>query len=77
MSQPTAMKLFLPKDTDKPEEQNKLKESGALTMLLGKNNNVYYYEGELDPSAASNFKSTTRLKEDSGCDHQKRSESTR
>ena len=58
MSQPTAMKLNLPKDTDKPEEQNKLKESGAFTMLLGKNNNVYYYEGQLDPSA-SNMKSST------------------
>jgi biopolymer transport protein ExbD len=58
MSQPTAMKLFLPKDTDKPEEQNKAKESGALTLLLGKNNNVYYYEGTLAPDA-SNFKSST------------------
>lgn len=58
MSQPTAMKLFLPKDTDKPEEQNKAKESGALTLLLGKNHNVYYYEGQLDPSA-SNLKSST------------------
>lgn len=61
MSQPTAMKLFLPKDTDKPEEQNKAKESGALTLLLGKNNNVYYYEGQLDPSA-SNFRSSTMKK---------------
>jgi biopolymer transport protein ExbD len=58
MSQPTAMKLFLPKDTDKPEEQNKAKESGALTLLLGKNHNVYYYEGTLDPTG-SNFKSST------------------
>src|SRR2546423_14242287 len=57
MSQPTAMKLFLPKDTDKPEEQNKAKESGALTLLLGKDGSVYYYEGQLDPSA-SNFKSS-------------------
>ena len=61
MSQPTAMRLNLPKDTDKPEEQNKLKESGAFTMLLGKNNNVYYYEGQLDPSA-SNMKSSTMKK---------------
>lgn len=58
MSQPTAMKLFLPKDTDKPEEQNKAKESGALTLMLGKNHNVYYYEGQLTPDA-SNFKSST------------------
>ena len=58
MSQPTAMKLFLPKDTDKPEEQNKVKASGALTLLLGKNDVIYYYEGELAPDA-SNFKTTT------------------
>ena len=58
MSQPTAMRLFLPKDTDKPEEQNKAKESGALTLLLGKNDVVYYYEGILAPDA-SNFKTSS------------------
>ena len=57
MSQPTAMKLFLPKDTDKPEEQNKVKASGALSIMLAKNDHVYYYEGELAPDG-SNFKST-------------------
>lgn len=57
MSQPTAMKLFLPKDTEKKEEQNKVKESGALSLMLGKNNAIYYYEGTLDPQGA-NFKST-------------------
>lgn len=57
MAQPTAMNLFLPKDVDKPEEQNKVKESGAFTILLGKQDQVYYYEG-LDPTQlkASNFK---------------------
>lgn len=57
MSQPTAMKLFLPKDTDKPEEQNKVKASGALTIMLGKADQVYYYEGD-DPTKiqATNFK---------------------
>jgi biopolymer transport protein ExbD len=58
MSQPTAMKLFLPKDADKPEDQNKAKESGVITILLGKDDNVFYYEGQLDNSA-SNFKSST------------------
>jgi len=57
MSQPTALKLFLPKDTDKPEEQNKVKASGALTIMLGKGDGVYYYEGELLPDG-SNFKSS-------------------
>jgi len=59
MSQPTAMKLFLPDDTAKPEEQNKAKESGALTILLGKENHVFYYEGILKADATgTNFKST-------------------
>ncbi len=58
MSQPTAMKLFLPKDADKPEDQNKAKESGVITILLGKEDHVFYYEGQLDNSA-SNFKSST------------------
>ncbi|MEP7277596.1 MAG: biopolymer transporter ExbD [Bacteroidota bacterium] len=57
MSQPTAMRLGLPKDTDKPEDQNKVKESAVLTIMLGKNDQVYYYEGILAPDA-SNFKST-------------------
>ena len=58
MTQPTAMKLNMPKDTKDPEQQNKLKQSSALTILLGKNDNVFYYEGELDPTGA-NFKSAT------------------
>ena len=58
MSQPTAMKLFLPKDAENPEDQNKAKESGVITILLGKDNNVFYYEGQLTPDA-SNFKSST------------------
>ena len=57
MSQPTAMKLFLPKDADNPEDQNKAKESGVITLLLGKDNNVFYYEGQLAPDG-SNFKSS-------------------
>lgn len=61
ISQPTALKLNLPKDTDKPEEQNKLKESGALTLLLGKNDNVYFYEGQLNP-AASNLQTSNMKK---------------
>lgn len=58
MNEPSTMDLNMPKDTDKEEEQNKTKQSGALTIMLGKNNNVYYYEGELAPDGA-NFKQTT------------------
>src|SRR4030081_2616046 len=60
MSQPTAMRLFLPKDTEE-KDQNKIKASGALTLLLGKDDRVYFYEGELAPDA-SNFK-TSNFKE--------------
>src|SRR3954471_13926588 len=55
MSTPAAMSLFMPKDTDKPDEQNKAKESGALTIMMGKADKVYYYEGQLLPDG-SNFK---------------------
>ncbi len=57
MSQPTAKRLLLPKDTDE-KDQNKLKESAALTVMPAKKNQVYYYEG-LDPSKiqSSNWKS--------------------
>jgi len=58
MSSPVGMDLNMPKDTNKEEEQTKAKQSGALTVMLGKDNNVYYYEGELAPDG-SNFKQTT------------------
>ncbi|MBX2931587.1 MAG: biopolymer transporter ExbD [Chitinophagaceae bacterium] len=59
MSLPTSMNLFLPKDTDDPEQQNKIKDNSALTVLLGKDNNVFYYEGMLDnANISTNFRSS-------------------
>ena len=58
MQTPTTMDLNMPKDTQKKEEQNEVKQSGALTIMLGKSDKVYYYEGQLEPNA-SNFKTTT------------------
>ncbi len=57
MSTPSTMDLFMPKDTNKDEELNKAKESGALTIMMGNENHLYYYEGKLAPDA-SNFKSS-------------------
>lgn len=57
MSTPSTMDLFMPKDTEKPEEQNKAKESGALTIMMGKDDHIYYYEGKLAEDA-SNFQSS-------------------
>ena len=58
MSSPKAMDLRMPKDVDDPKKQNEAKESGALTIMLGKADKVYYYLGKLDESA-SNFKQAT------------------
>lgn len=63
MAKPKTMDLIMPKDTEKEEEKNKVKESTALTILLGKKNQVYYYEGlAQDPNASANpefFKATS------------------
>ena len=57
MSQPTAFKLNLPADVKDPNQQNRLNENSALTIMLGKDNNVFYYTGQLDPTG-KNFKSS-------------------
>ena len=60
MSSPTTMDLNMPKESDKKEDETKIKQSGALTIMLGKGDKVYYYEGELTPENASSiFKSGT------------------
>ncbi len=53
LSKPKTMNLFLPHDVKDEEQQNKVKESQALTILLGKDNNLYYYEG-IGQKAAEN-----------------------
>jgi len=55
MSQPTAMRLFLPKDVKNPDEQNKVKNSAVITLMLRKNDQIYYYEGD----SAATLKATT------------------
>ncbi|MFT3904430.1 MAG: biopolymer transporter ExbD [Niabella sp.] len=58
MSSPTTMDLNMPKDTEDKKDDTKVKQSGALNILLAKDNTVFYYEGELDPTGA-NFKSSS------------------
>ncbi len=45
MQQPTAMKMAVPKDD--PLVKTEVKQSGAMTILLGKGDQVYYYYGQL------------------------------
>jgi len=49
LAEPTAMNLLMPKDTKDPNQENKIKESGSLTLMLGKSNVIYYYFGS-DPT---------------------------
>ncbi len=57
MSKPTAMNMNEPKDD--PDQQLKVKQSGAMTILLGSDDQVYYYMGELTgDNASEKFKST-------------------
>jgi biopolymer transport protein ExbD len=57
MRKPTAMNMNEPKDD--PDQQLKVKQSGAMTILLGKDDQVYYYMGQLTAEGASQqFKST-------------------
>ncbi|MGJ7030429.1 ExbD/TolR family protein [Niabella hirudinis] len=58
MSNPTTMDLNMPKDTDKKDEETKIKQSGSLSVILAKDHTVFWYEGDLATDGA-NFKSAT------------------
>jgi biopolymer transport protein ExbD len=60
MSTPTTLDLNMPKDIDDPEKKTEVKQSGVITVLLGKADQVYYYEGQLEVAEGkNNFKQTT------------------
>jgi biopolymer transport protein ExbD len=60
MSSPTTLDLNMPKDVDDEDKKTEVKQSGVLSIMLGKGNQVYYYEGQLEVSEGkNNFKSST------------------
>ncbi len=61
LSKPQTMEISMPSnDKDITEEQmNKVKASQALTLLLGDEGKLYYYEGEPDYKDYSSLKETT------------------
>lgn len=60
MTTPTTLDLNMPKDIKDPKEQTEAKESGVLTIMLGKGDQVYYYTGKLEVTEGkNNFQSTT------------------
>jgi len=50
LSEPTAMKIILPDDSGEPTP---IRGSGALTILIGGDNSVFYYEGRLQENGAN------------------------
>lgn len=61
LSKPKTMQINMPFDDEKIEEddQTKIKESTALTVLLSKKHRVYYYEGMgTDPETAPDVQVT-------------------
>lgn len=64
MTKPKAMDIQMPYKDNKTkltdDEQSKIKESVALTILLSKNHRIYYYEGMgTDPNNPPDVKVTT------------------
>lgn len=62
LAKPKTLEINMPyKDPNmKQEDQNKIKESVALTILLSKNHKIYYYEGmATDPTKPPDLKGTT------------------
>ncbi|HSU27922.1 MAG TPA: biopolymer transporter ExbD [Chitinophagaceae bacterium] len=60
MSSPTTLDLNMPKDIKDPKDQTEAKESGVMTILLGKDNHVFFYYGKLTVDATgNNFQSSS------------------
>ena len=57
MSTPSTMRLVMPKDDKDQKNQTEIKESDALTILMGKGNQIYYFMGQLKADG-SNFTSS-------------------
>ena len=57
-SKPTKMQLFEPKENQDTAQQYKSSDPAALTLILDKNDIIYYYEGELAVDG-SNMKSSS------------------
>jgi len=63
MQQPTAMHMAVPKDD--PTIKTEVKQSGAMTILLGKGDQVYYYYGQLtNPTEQFKVSSYTKIRDE-------------
>ncbi|HVF97893.1 MAG TPA: biopolymer transporter ExbD [Flavisolibacter sp.] len=58
MSTPNTTKLNMPKKEEDKKQEMEVVKSGLLTILIGKGDQIYHYEGELD-AAGANFMTDT------------------
>ncbi len=61
LSKPQTMEISMPSNEENltEDQQTKVKASQAITLLLGADNKLYYYEGEPDYKDYSTLKETT------------------
>lgn len=52
MSKPQTMSVMLPSNEKVTDEPNKVPESATITVIIGKNNKIYYYEGKTPEDAS-------------------------
>ncbi len=57
-AKPNVMQLTMPVKEKNEDEQTKLKESEAFTIIMGENNKVYYYAGMNSAEAPADLKVT-------------------
>jgi biopolymer transport protein ExbD len=57
-NKPQTMEINMPVKDVKEEERNELKESEALTVILGKNDKIYYYQGMNNGTKQPDLKTT-------------------
>lgn len=62
MSTPTTLDLNMPKDVDDPNKKTEVKQSAVLSIILGKGDQVYYYEGQLEVGEGKNNWKSTNFK---------------
>jgi len=58
-SKPTVMQLNMPVKPKADEQQSEIKASNALTILLGENNKVFYYDGLVDATSKPELKASS------------------
>jgi biopolymer transport protein ExbD len=61
-NKPQTMEIIMPDKTEKKEDQSEVKESNALTLILGENNRIYWYTGLKEPKVEVTYFGPTKIR---------------